>query len=474
MNSLLTLPTHTDLVATITHARALLDEGDLKAARTIAGIVYDQARAGAASAQKVKASRQLIEKAQRMQADALFVETMATIGIADAIDEAQAKGQISRGGRPKTVSGDDRFSLLDVGLDKQMLHSARKVRDAERMNPGFVLTLINARLAEGLAPSRAALKRAARGTVGMKSATKAERGAELYETPIEAIRTLLALESFSSTVLEPSVGRGAILRPLEAAGYQVRISDLVDRDVYTSEGKHQGIGDFLDSVGLQLQGVDHGADIVTNPPFGIANAYAAHALRQHKPRKMALLLNLNFMCGFDDPNRLFVMEEYPPSRVYAFSRRLPMMHREGYEGPKADSQMNCGWFVWVRNDDGSYGTPGRFETIRVNYSAYEEAVPLLPGAGGHVPPLTFLPSDEFARQTPRRSVDECCAESIDAAIDYATGRDWISEKALRQHLAVRPQTGEALVERLIELGMFHRPADANARFWAAHVCEAAA
>jgi hypothetical protein len=49
------------------------------------------------------------------------------------------------------------------------------------------------------------------------------------------------------------------------------------------------------------------------------------------------------------------MEECPPSRILAFSRRLPMMHRDGWDGPKASSQMNTAWFIWERQGDGSYG-----------------------------------------------------------------------------------------------------------------------
>jgi hypothetical protein len=55
----------------------------------------------------------------------------------------------------------------------------------------------------------------------------------------------------------------------------------------------------------------------------------AHALRVHRPRKMALLLNLNFVCGFDDPERRFAIDANPPSRIHVFTRRLPMMRRLG-------------------------------------------------------------------------------------------------------------------------------------------------
>jgi hypothetical protein len=32
-----------------------------------------------------------------------------------------------------------------------------------------------------------------------------------------------------------------------------------------------------------------------------------------------------------------------------------MMHRDGWDGPKAQSRMNTAWFVWERNELGDYG-----------------------------------------------------------------------------------------------------------------------
>ncbi|MBP1850529.1 hypothetical protein [Rhizobium halophytocola] len=447
-----------DLLVTLERARALLDDGDLAAARLIAGVAYDQAKAAAGSAEKVKASRQLIDKARRMQADALFIETHATIRMADAVDEAQARGQVARPGRKSNISGDNIFTLDEVGLDAQHLHQARKVRNAERAEPGFVDRVISVRLSEGLEPSRASLKKAAGHAIGTKTATKDERGEDLYETPIEAMRTLLALESFSGGVLEPSVGKGAILRPLEDAGYAVMISDLVDRGIATRHGELQQVGDFLLSTGpSKLWSV--GRDIVTNPPYGVANAYAAHALREHRPGKMALLLNWNFAAGFEDVDRCFVMDECPPSRIYVFTRRLPMMHRDGWDGPKASSQMNCAWFVWERNHEGSYGD-GYPQMIRVDWKAYEAAEPLAPGTGGHVAPIGFKPGvDEFARETPRKSVEERVGEDLDDAIAFASGRDSLSVAELRKGLGIRNSVAEALMAAMIKRGMFHTAAD---------------
>ncbi|MFJ6324065.1 MULTISPECIES: SAM-dependent methyltransferase [unclassified Rhizobium] len=336
------------LVATVERARALLDEGDIVNARIVASVAYATAKSAAQFAEQVGATEKLIAKARRMQADALLIETRAKILIADKWDEAQASGQASKGGRPKTVSDGNGFTSEETGLSRKEIHSARKLAAAEHREPGIVERAIQARLSAGLEPTRANL----RASVGTSTATKEERGNNLYETPAEAMHTLLALEHFSATVLEPSCGRGAISRMLESAGYGVVLADLVDYGTADQHGELQAVQDFLTS-----QPPESGSyDIVTNPPYGeVVNAFVAHALRVFRPRKMALLLNLNFLCGFEDDDRNFVMDDCPPSRVHVFKRRLPMMHRDGWDGKKASSRMNTAWFVWEQEVDGSYG-----------------------------------------------------------------------------------------------------------------------
>lgn len=336
------------LVETVQRARALLDEGDVVNARIVASVAYKQAKTAAEFAEQIGATEKLVAKARRMQADALLIEARAKILIADKWDAAQASGAASTGGRPKTVSDGNGFTSQDTGLSRKEIHDARKLAAAERKEPGLVERAIEARLTAGLEPSRANLRAA----VGTASATKEERGQNLYETPPEAMHTLLALETFSATVLEPACGRGAISRMLELAGYEVVLADLIDYGTADKEGELQAVQDFLAAEPPPWGSFD----IVTNPPYGdILNAFVAHALRVFRPRKMALLLNLNFLCGFADDDRNFVMDDCPPARVYVFKRRLPMMHRDGWEGSKASSRMNTAWFVWEMQEDGTYG-----------------------------------------------------------------------------------------------------------------------
>jgi hypothetical protein len=337
-----------DLAETIERARALLDHGDVLAAKNLATFAYDVAKDQAKLAERLDAGVGLVDKARRLQGDALLIETRAKILIADNWDAAKEAGLINKG-RPKSVENNNAFTAAEAGLERTEIHEARKLRDAEKQSPGIVEQAIQARISAGLEPSRAAVVRG----IGTRSASKAERGLDFYETPAAAIASLLALEKFSKKIWEPSCGRGAISKPLEAAGYSVELSDLVDRGCHTADGELARVEDFLQTQ--KRKGAT--PDIVTNPPFGIVNEYAAHALRVHKPRKMALLLNFNAFCGVANADRNFWLDEQPPARMLVFSRRLPMMHRDGYAGQEAGSQMNCAWFIWERGPSGNYEGP---------------------------------------------------------------------------------------------------------------------
>lgn len=79
---------------------------------------------------------------------------------------------------------------------------------------------------------------------------------EFYPTPPEATRALMSVESFEGDIWEPACGDGAISKVLEAAGYQVVSTDLIDR------GYGVGGHNFLKSDNPLAK------NIITNPPYG--------------------------------------------------------------------------------------------------------------------------------------------------------------------------------------------------------------
>jgi hypothetical protein len=94
--------------------------------------------------------------------------------------------------------------------------------------------------------------------------------ADLYETSPEAVEMLLRHVPLQGPVLEPSAGRGAIVRELRKSGLEVHASDLHDHQA-NALGIETGV-DFLSTTTTACN------SIVMNPPFRDAEA-RRHALQ---------------------------------------------------------------------------------------------------------------------------------------------------------------------------------------------------
>ena len=166
------------------------------------------------------------------------------------------------------------------------------------------------------------------------------RGHDFYATAPEAVAALLRVEPDLPHILwEPACGDGAIVMPLRASGRHVLATDLVD---WGCPGSIAGI-DFLQ----QWPDVDSVGGIVTNPPYKLARAFVTVALKR-KPY-VAMLLRLSFLEG---AGRQAWFEASPLARVHVSSRRIPMMHRNGWAGPKATSAVCHAWFIWQAGHQG--------------------------------------------------------------------------------------------------------------------------
>ncbi len=169
-----------------------------------------------------------------------------------------------------------------------------------------------------------------------------ERGNDLYQSPPEAVRALLKAESVPFRVWEPACGPGSIVRVLEEYGHDVLGTDLVD---YGQGRSRSGI-DFL-IPGMAEIFSDGQRAIVTNPPFKNAHEFVERALGMSP--YVAMLLRLAFL---ESEKRRSILDDGRLSRVYVFRNRLPMMHREGWGGPKASSATPFAWFIWDRSHNG--------------------------------------------------------------------------------------------------------------------------
>lgn len=160
----------------------------------------------------------------------------------------------------------------------------------------------------------------------------AERGDDFYATPPVAVEALLKHENLPVNLWEPACGDGAIVNVLRAHGHNVWATDLVDR----------GCPNSLSGIDFLLERGDGDCrTIVTNPPFKLAEQFLANAL--DLSQQVFFLLRLAFL---ESERRSRLLDTGFLHRVYVFRKRLPMMHRHGWEGRKADSGMAFAWFVF--------------------------------------------------------------------------------------------------------------------------------
>jgi hypothetical protein len=113
-----------------------------------------------------------------------------------------------------------------------------------------------------------------------------DRGLDAYFSPPEAVTSLINIESryLPKCIWEPAAGDGAIVRPLQAAGFTVIASDIAD---YGLAGCRTGL-DYLSAKPIPGVG-----GIITNPPYKLAMRFAEKALREAP--YLALLLRTNFL-----------------------------------------------------------------------------------------------------------------------------------------------------------------------------------
>jgi hypothetical protein len=167
----------------------------------------------------------------------------------------------------------------------------------------------------------------------------ADRGNDLYETPPGATIALTRAELLPLRVWEPAAGRGAIVNVLRERGPHVVASDLVD---------YSGLDFVTDFMAVTEMPAGCGC-ILTNPPFQIVNAFIAHAL-DLAPR----VIFLARLVLLESVTRTEILEYRHLARVHVFRNRLPMMHRGGWQGPRASSSVAYAWFVWDRDHRGPW------------------------------------------------------------------------------------------------------------------------
>lgn len=172
--------------------------------------------------------------------------------------------------------------------------------------------------------------------------TKAEAPREeddFYPTPPEPTQAFLAAELPTlrgfQTIWEPAAGDGAMVREMEALGFTVVKSDLVDR----------GCGADIRNFYEYQKSTAPSNVIVTNPPFAECNrdpGWVRHAMEELGVDYMALLLPVNWLGA---AGRAALWAQYPPARIYLMRWRID------FTGQGAPPMLNA-WFVWDRTHQG--------------------------------------------------------------------------------------------------------------------------
>lgn len=162
---------------------------------------------------------------------------------------------------------------------------------------------------------------------------------DYYPTPANGTRALLAVERFDGDVWECACGEGDMSRVMEAAGYRVVSTDLIDR------GYGEARVDFL----MEQRAL--APNIVTNPPFKLAEPFARHALRLTEGRKGAKVALLCRLAWLEGKGRRDLFENTPLARVWVFAGRINIQ-RGKLATTETAGMVAFAWFVWEHGHEG--------------------------------------------------------------------------------------------------------------------------
>ncbi len=163
---------------------------------------------------------------------------------------------------------------------------------------------------------------------------------DYYATDPIAAEWLIKMENLKPRIWECACGEGHLSKVFTEHGYQVLSTDLVDRGFGIT-----GI-DFL-RVNDQWDG-----DIVTNPPYSLAQEFIEHAMDIVKEgSKVCMFLRLQFL---ESQKRQIMFNKYPPKRIWVSSSRIKCGRNGDFSG---SSSMLCqAWYIFEKGYQGEMVT----------------------------------------------------------------------------------------------------------------------
>jgi len=169
---------------------------------------------------------------------------------------------------------------------------------------------------------------------------------DFYATDPQALVNFISslkrdgVRSLSQNVWECACGDGALTKVLRAQGHTVKSTDIIDRDCPGVQ-----IADFMKIDGGIFEG-----DILTNPPYKLAQKFIEKSLSILNDGSMAMfLLRIQFL---ESQKRKVFFQKNPPKYVYVNSSRIGMWkNNDKATGGNGSALCFC-WFVWEKGFTG--------------------------------------------------------------------------------------------------------------------------
>lgn len=149
---------------------------------------------------------------------------------------------------------------------------------------------------------------------------------DFYQTPYSMTEQLLKNEEFKGTILEPACGEHAIYNIFTKYNYSIVGQDLTKGNNFLNENIKWD-------------------NIITNPPFRLANEFILKAKSLYR-KKIAFLLPLSYLQGKTRYDlKIFNELEY----VYVFIR-YPLLTDKLRDDGKYNTGMQAyAWYIWNKN-----------------------------------------------------------------------------------------------------------------------------
>ena len=160
-----------------------------------------------------------------------------------------------------------------------------------------------------------------------------------YVEPYECSIALFNLEEFSGPVWDPACGLGRIVKSAKMANLDAFGSDIINRSNHCEFQK----------CFLEFKADRKFSNIVSNPPFGIAEKFVQRAIELvPSGGKVAMLLPIVWLSGFSSKRDW--LPKSPLLRFYPISPRPSMPPGKVIEaGVKAgNGTKDFAWFVWEK------------------------------------------------------------------------------------------------------------------------------